>query len=134
MSMTDPIADMLTRIRNAARARKEQVSVPASNLKIGLAQIMKEEGYLKKYKVVRSPKNKQGVLKITLRYDDETQCVIEGLTRISRPGRRVYVAHDHTLRSYGGVGMLILSTSQGIMTDKEARRRRIGGEVLCSIW
>jgi small subunit ribosomal protein S8 len=125
---------MLTRIRNAARARKEQVSVPASNLKIGLAQIMKEEGYLKKYKVVRSPKNKQGVLKITLRYDDETQSVIEGLTRISRPGRRVYVAHDHTLRSYGGVGMLILSTSQGIMTDKEARRRRIGGEVLCSIW
>jgi small subunit ribosomal protein S8 len=134
MCMTDPVADMLTRIRNARQARKEQVSVPASNLKIGVAQIMKEEGYIKKYKVIRSAKNKQGVLKITLRFDDETQCVIEGLSRVSSPGRRVYVGHDHHMKSHGGIGLLILSTSQGIMTDKEARRRRIGGEVLCSIW
>ena len=134
MSMTDPIADMLTRIRNARQARKEQVTIPASNLKIGVAQILKEEGYVKKYKVIRSAKNKQGVLKLTLRFDDETQCVIEGLARVSKPGRRVYVGHDHTLKSHGGVGMLILSTSQGVMTDKEAKRRRIGGEVLCSIW
>ncbi|MBI5252455.1 MAG: 30S ribosomal protein S8 [Desulfomonile tiedjei] len=134
MCMTDPIADMLTRIRNARQARKEQVTVPASNLKIGVAQILKEEGYVKKYKVIRSTKNKQGVLKLTLRFDDETQCVIEGLARVSRPGRRVYVGHDHSQKSHGGVGVLILSTSQGIMTDKEARRRRIGGEVLCSVW
>lgn len=134
MSMTDPIADMLTRIRNAKQARKEQVTVPASNLKIGISQILKEEGYVKKYKVIRSAKNKQGVLKLTLRFDDETQCVIDGLSRISRPGRRVYVGHDHTMKSHGGIGILVLSTSQGIMTDKEARRRKIGGEVLCSIW
>ena len=134
MSMTDPVADMLTRVRNARHARKEQVTVPASNLKISIAQIMKEEGYIKKYKVIRSAKNKQGILKITLRFDEETQCVIEGLKRVSSPGRRVYVGHDHNVTSHGGVGILILSTSQGIMTDKEARRRRIGGEVLCSIW
>jgi len=134
MSMTDPIADMLTRIRNARQARKEQVTIPASNLKIGVAQIMKDEGYIKKYKVIRSGKNKQGVLKLTLRFDDETQCVIEGLARVSRPGRRVYVGKEHGIKSHGGVGVLILSTSQGIMTDKEARRREIGGEVLCSLW
>lgn len=134
MCMTDPIADMLTRIRNAKHARKEQVTIPASNLKIGIAQIMKEEGYIKKYKVIRSAKNKQGVLKLTLRFDDETQCVIDGLRRVSTPGRRVYVKHDHHLKSQGGVGVLILSTSQGIMTDAMARERKIGGEVLCSIW
>jgi small subunit ribosomal protein S8 len=134
MSMTDPIADLLTRIRNARQARKEQLTVPASNLKIGIAQIMKEEGYLKKYKVIRSAKNKQGILKLTLRFDETNQCVIEGLARVSTPGRRVYVGHDHHIKSHGGIGMLILSTSQGIMTDREARRRRIGGEVLCSIW
>lgn len=134
MCMTDPIADMLTRIRNARQARKEQVAVPASNLKISMAQILKDEGYVKKYKVIRSPKNKQGMLKLTLRFDDETQCVIEGLERVSKPGRRVYVKHDHPLRSRGGIGMLILSTSQGVMTDREAKRRRIGGEVLASVW
>jgi small subunit ribosomal protein S8 len=134
MSMTDPIADMLTRIRNARQARKEQVTIPASNLKIGIAQIMKDEGYIKKYKVIRSTKNKSGVLKVTLRFDDETQCVIEGLQRVSRPGRRVYVSQEHDLKAHGGVGILILTTSQGIMTDTEARRRRIGGEVLCSVW
>lgn len=134
MSMTDPIADLLTRIRNARQARKEQLTVPASNIKIGIAQIMKEEGYLKKYKVIRSAKNKQGILKLTLRFGEDAQCVIEGLARVSTPGRRVYVGHDHHLKSHGGMGIFILSTSQGIMTDKEARRRRIGGEVLCSIW
>jgi small subunit ribosomal protein S8 len=134
MSMTDPIADMLTRIRNARQARKEQVTVPASNLKIGIAQILKEEGYIKKYKVIRSPRNKQGNLRLTLRYDDENQCVIDGLSRVSKPGRRVYVGREHTLKSHGGVGVLIVSTSQGIMTDDEARRRGIGGEVLCSVW
>ena len=91
MSMTDPIADMLTRIRNAGRARKEQVTIPASNLKIGIAQILKEEGYIKKYKVIRSVKNKQGTLRLTMRYDDDSKCVIEGLDRVSKPGRLVYV-------------------------------------------
>jgi small subunit ribosomal protein S8 len=134
MSMTDPIADMLTRIRNARQARKEQVTMPASNLKIGIAQILKEEGYIKKYKVIRSPRNKQGNLRLTLRYDDESQCVIEGLNRVSKPGRRVYVGREHDLKSHGGVGVLIVSTSQGIMTDNEAKRRGIGGEVLCSVW
>jgi small subunit ribosomal protein S8 len=134
MSMTDPIADMLTRVRNAKHARKEQVSIPASNLKVSIAQIMKDEGYIKKYKVLRTAKNKQGILKLTLRFDDETQCVIDGLSRVSTPGRRVYVGREHHLKSHGGVGMLVVSTSQGVMTDKEARRRGIGGEVLCSIW
>ncbi|MEW6140515.1 MAG: 30S ribosomal protein S8 [Thermodesulfobacteriota bacterium] len=134
MSMTDPIADMLTRLRNARHARKEQVAIPASNMKISIAQIMKEEGYIKKYKVIRSAKNKQGVLKITLRFDDDEKCVIEGLERVSRPGRRLYVGHEHNIKSRGGMGILILSTSQGVITDKEARRRRIGGEVLCSVW
>ncbi|MFH0960041.1 MAG: 30S ribosomal protein S8 [Pseudomonadota bacterium] len=134
MCMTDPIADMLTRIRNARQARKDQVTIPASNLKIGVVQILKEEGYIKKYKVIRSAKNKQGVLKLTLRFDDETQCTIEGLARTSTPGRRVYVGKSHNLKSHGGVGILILTTSQGVMTDKEAQRRGIGGEVLCSVW
>ena len=134
MSMTDPIADMLTRIRNAKKARKEQVTIPASNLKIGIAQILKEEGYIRKYKVIRSAKNKQGLVKVTLRFDDNNDCVIEGLSRVSRPGKRVYVGNDHNLKSHGGMGVLILSTSQGLMTDAEAKRRNIGGEVLCSIW
>jgi small subunit ribosomal protein S8 len=134
MSMTDPIADMLTRVRNAGKARKEQVSIPASNVKIGMAQILKEEGYIKKYKVIRSAKNKQGTLRVTLRYDDAGVAVIEGLTRVSRPGRRVYVGHEHNLKSHGGMGILIVSTSQGIMTDREAKRRHVGGEVLCGIW
>ena len=134
MSMTDPIADMLTRIRNAKKARKEQVTIPASNLKIGIAQILKEEGYIRKYKVIRSAKNKQGLVKVTLRFDDNNDCVIEGLSRVSRPGKRVYVGNDHDLKSHGGMGVLILSTSQGLMTDAEAKRRNIGGEVLCSIW
>ena len=134
MSMTDPIADMLTRIRNAKKARKEQVTIPASNVKIGIAQILKEEGYIRKYKVIRSAKNKQGLVKVTLRFDDNNECVIEGLSRVSRPGKRVYVGHDHDIRSHGGMGVLILSTSQGLMTDVEAKRRNIGGEVLCSIW
>ncbi len=134
MSMTDPIADMLTRIRNAGRARKEQVTIPASNIKIGIAQILKEEGYIKKYKVIRSAKNKQGTLRLTMRYDDESKCVIEGLDRVSTPGRRVYVGQEHHLKSHGGMGVLVLSTSQGIMTNKEATRRHIGGEVLCSVW
>ncbi len=110
------------------------MSIPASNLKVNVAQIMKDEGYIKKYKVLRTTKNKQGILKLTLRFDDETQCVIDGLDRVSKPGRRVYVGREHHLKSHGGVGLLILSTSQGVMTDKEARRRGIGGEVLCSIW
>jgi len=134
MSMTDPLADMLTRIRNARGAGKEQVNIPASKLKIGVAQILREEGYIKKYKVIRSAKNKQGILKLTLRYNDDNQCVIDGLSRVSKPGRRVYVGHDHDLKSRGGMGLLIISTSEGIMTDQEAKRRRIGGEVLCSIW
>jgi small subunit ribosomal protein S8 len=133
MSMTDPIADMLTRVRNACKARKEQVNIPASNLKYGIAQILREEGYIRKCKVIRSAKTKHQVLRLTLRYDDGKP-VIEGLTRVSKPGRRVFVGHDHNLKSHGGVGILILSTSQGIMTDSEAKRRGIGGEVLCSIW
>lgn len=134
MCMTDPIADMLTRIRNAGGARKEQVGIPASNVKIGVAQILKEEGYIRKYKVIRTAKNRQGVLKLTLKYDDEAKCVIEGLDRVSKPGRRVYVGREHGLKSHGGVGVLVISTSQGIMTDRTARERGLGGEVLCGVW
>jgi small subunit ribosomal protein S8 len=130
--MTDPIADMLTRIRNANTVRRHQVDVPGSKLKRALAQILKEEGYIENYQWIDD--GKQGVLRLTLRYGPDRQRVITGLRRISRPGLRVYVGKDQVPRVLGGLGIAVLSTSKGVMTDRRARKEGVGGEVLCWVW
>jgi len=132
MAMTDPIADMLTRIRNALVVKHEQVQVPASNMKKAIADILTEEGYIKGYTVVDD--GKQGILNITLKYTPNNERVITGLKRISKPGRRVYARKDEIPKVLGGLGIAILSTSKGVMTDKQARKLGVGGEVLCYIW
>lgn len=132
MSMTDPVADMLTRIRNAISAAKEKVEIPSSSLKEDIARILKEEGYITNYRVV--PDNKQGVLRVTLKYADSDRPVISQLKRISKPGRRVYVGAKEVPRVLNGMGVAIISTSSGVMTDRESRKQNVGGEVLCYIW
>ncbi|MDI6844875.1 MAG: 30S ribosomal protein S8 [Candidatus Saccharicenans sp.] len=132
MSLTDPIADMLTRIRNAIRAKKKEVNIPSSRLKVEIARILKEEGYIKSYKVIED--NKQGVLNIVLKYTDDNQSVITGLRRISKPGCRIYCTKDSIPKSLNGLGVVIISTSRGILTDKQAEDLGVGGEVLCEIW
>lgn len=129
--LTDPIADMLTRIRNAIRIKAEKVDVPASRMKLEMAKIMKEGGFIRGYKIIKD--RRQGVLRISLKYSDG-QSAINGLKRISKPGRRVYVGVDKIPVVMGGVGMVILSTPKGIMSDKKCRQLRVGGEVLCYIW
>jgi small subunit ribosomal protein S8 len=131
--MTDPIADMLTRIRNASMARHDRVELPHSKLKERVASVMKAEGYLDDLRVsevVEVPK----MLTLVLRYGRDRQSAIDGLRRVSTPGRRVYVAHDHIQRVCSGMGISILSTSRGVMTDREARKQRVGGELLCEVW
>ena len=130
--MTDPIADMLTRIRNANQMRYEEVKVPASNIKKEIARILKEEGYIKDYKVESD--DAQGTIVLTLKYTEKRERVITGLKRISKPGLRVYAKSDEVPRVLNGLGIAIISTSKGIMTDKEARKENIGGEVLAYIW
>jgi len=130
--VTDTIADMLTRIRNANAMRYTDVSVPASNLKIELARILKEEGFIKDYKVVKD--NVQGTIELTLKYGDKKERVITGLKRISKPGLRVYAKSNEIPKVLNGLGIAIISTSKGIMTDKEARKQKLGGEVLAYIW
>ncbi len=130
--MTDPIADMLTRIRNANMAKLEKVDIPASKMKIELTKILKEKGFIKSFKVLRD--RKQGMIRVSLKYLDDQEKVITGLTRISKPGRRVYVGKDMIPRVMGGYGIAILSTSKGIKTDEICRRDGVGGEVLCNIW
>ena len=129
--VTDTIADMLTRIRNANAMRYNEVSVPASNLKIELARILKEEGFIKGYKVVKD--DAQGSIVITLKYVNKER-VITGLKRISKPGLRVYAKRSEIPKVLNGLGIAIISTSKGIMTDKEARKQNLGGEVLAYIW
>mgnify|MGYP001359633093 CR=1 FL=1 len=129
--MTDPIADMLTRIRNGNNAKHKSVEIPASNMKKDLAQMLLDEGYIKGYNVTED--SKQGMITIDLKYVDD-QRVISGIKRISRPGRRVYVKADEVPRVLGGLGIAIISTSKGIMTDKEARNEAVGGEVICYVW
>ncbi len=129
--MTDPIADMLTRIRNGNMKKHESVEVPASNMKKNLARILLDEGYIKGFTVVED--NKQGMITIDLKYVDD-QRVISGLKRISKPGRRVYVRANEVPRVLDGLGMAILSTSRGVLTDKQAREQGVGGEVICYIW
>ena len=130
--VTDTIADMLTRIRNANAMRYTEVKVPASKLKIELARILKEEGFIKDYKVM--DENVQGMIYLTLKYGENKQRVITGLKRISKPGLRVYAKADEVPKVLNGLGIAIISTSTGIMTDKEARRENLGGEVLAYIW
>jgi small subunit ribosomal protein S8 len=132
MTMTDPIADLLTRVRNALTARHDRVEVPASRLKVDIVRILKDEGFIKNFKVSRD--NKQGVIKLFLKYTDRNTPVINGLTRVSKPGRRVYQKAAELQPVLSGLGVLILSTSRGVMTDKEARRHNLGGEALCQIW
>lgn len=129
--MTDPIADMLTRIRNGNMKKREMVSIPASNMKKSLAQILLDEGYIRGYDYEED--DKQGVLKIDLKYVDD-QRSISGIQRISKPGRRVYVRAKEVPYVLGGLGIAILSTSHGIMTDKQARAEGVGGEVICYVW
>ncbi len=133
MGMTDPLADMLARLRNANKAKHEKVDVPASNLKAQVARLLKDEGYIKNYKLIRD--NKQGTLRIYLKYEGETKRqIISGLAIISRPGLRRYVAKDEIPQVLRGLGLSILSTSKGVITDKEARKLNVGGELLCSVW
>lgn len=130
--MTDPIADMLTRIRNSVLIKAEKVDIPASRLKVEIAKIMKEEGFIKSYKIIKD--KKQGILRITLKYSQDNRPIVEGLKRISKPGRRVYVGKDEVPSVVGGMGIAVVTTPKGILTDKVCRREGVGGEVLCYIW
>ena len=132
MHITDPVADMLTRIRNANNAKHETVDVPASNMKKSIAQILLDEGYIKAYQIVDD--GTQGIIRITLKYNAGKQQVISGLRRVSKPGLRVYVGADELPRVLRGLGIAIVSTSKGVMTDKAARAAHVGGEVLAFIW
>lgn len=132
MVMTDPIADLLTRIRNANVAFHETLDVPASKMKLSLAEILKSEGYIRDY--VSIADNKQGILRLHLKYGPNKERVVTGLKRISRPGLRVYARKDEVPRVLGGLGIAVLSTSRGLMTDKQAREADIGGEVICYVW
>ena len=133
MTMSDPIADMLTRIRNANTAKHDTVDVPASKMKLAIAQILLDEGYIAKYDVIEDGKFK--TIHITLKYGaDKTEKIISGLKRISKPGRRMYVSKDELPRVLGGLGIAIISTNQGVITDKKARELQVGGEVLAFVW
>ncbi|APR84149.1 SSU ribosomal protein S8p (S15Ae) [Minicystis rosea] len=130
--MTDPIADMLTRIRNAGLARHDRTEIPASRLKEAVAKILKSEGFIADVR----PSEGEGAKKLTivLKYGRDRQSAIDGVRRVSRPGRRVYVPHDRIPRVFSGLGISILSTSRGLMSDREARRQKIGGELMCEVW
>ena len=132
MVINDPIADMLTRIRNAQVARHDTVTMPASNMKKSIAKLMQNEGFIKSYEVIDD--GLQGQIKITLKYLDKKQPVIVGLKRISKPGLRVYASCEDLPKVLGGLGVAIISTSKGVMTDRMARKENLGGEVLCYIW
>jgi small subunit ribosomal protein S8 len=129
--MTDPIADMLTRIRNAALARHDRTEVPASRMKTAVAEILKAEGFIVD---VRESEGDQKKLLIVLKYGRDRSSAIDGVRRVSRPGRRVYVRHDRIPRVFSGLGISILSTSRGLMSDRDARRLKVGGELLCEVW
>lgn len=132
MAMTDPIADMLTRIRNGNMAKFDHVDVPSSKIKVGIAKILLEEGYIRDFQVVKD--GKQGILRVFLRYQASKKGVIRGIKRISKPSRRIYVKKDKIRPLLGGLGISILSTSKGVMTDRQAKTYSVGGELLCSVW
>ncbi|HAP67992.1 MAG TPA: 30S ribosomal protein S8 [Nitrospinae bacterium] len=132
MAMTDPISDMLVRIRNAIKAKHEKVNIPASKLKNEIAVILKEEGFIKNFKLIKD--RKQGILRIYLKYENETESVIQGLKRISKPGCRIYTTQENVPMVLNGMGVAILSTNKGVLTDKVCREQKVGGEVLCHVW
>ena len=132
MQITDPIADMLTRIRNANTAKHETVDIPASNMKKAIAEILNEEGYIKGYQIIED--GKQGVIRVTLKYGANKEKVISGIKRVSKPGLRKYAPAEELPRVLKGLGIAIVSTSAGLMTDKNARKQGLGGEVLCYVW
>jgi small subunit ribosomal protein S8 len=134
MTMTDPIADMLTRIRNANVAMHDTVRMPSSKLKESLAKVLEAEGYITGYGVAPDPERPGNVLEVQLKYSPERSRTIAGLKRVSKPGLRIYARADRMPRVLGGLGVAVLSTSQGLMTDREARKRKVGGEVLCYVW
>lgn len=131
-AVTDPIADMLARIRNASLAEHEKLDVPASRLKVRIAEILKEEGFIKNFRTIED--RKQGTLRLYLKYGPGQERVITGLRRVSKPGRRLYVGADRIPSVLGGMGVAILSTPRGVVTDRESRRLGVGGEVLCYVW
>ena len=132
MSMTDPIADMLTRIRNGNKAKFEKVDIPLSKEKLEIAKILKQEGYIKNFKVLSE--EKKGTLRVYLKYDAQNRGIINGIKRISRPGLRIYVKSKKILPVLNGFGINIVSTPQGIITDKDAKKLNVGGELICSVW
>ncbi len=132
MSMSDPIADMLTRIRNAQTAKHDKVDIPSSNTKLEIVKILKNEGFIKNFKLISN--RKQGILRVYLKYTEEKMPIIHGLQRVSKPSRRWYSGTEEIPFVRGGLGVLILSTNKGIMTDEDARRARVGGELICEVW
>ena len=129
---SDPIADMLTRIRNASRAEHEKCDIPSSKIKVRLAEILKDEGFIKNFRVLED--TKQGTLRVYLKYGTSNEKMITGLVRVSTPGRRVYVGHTNIPSILGGMGVAVLSTPRGVVTDREARKQKVGGEVLAYVW
>ncbi len=134
MTMTDPIADMLTRIRNANTAMRDEVRMPSSKMKVALAGVLEQEGYIDGFAVAEASNGPGHTLTIDMKYSDQRKRVISGITRVSKPGLRVYSKSENIPRVLGGLGMAIVSTSKGLMSDREARRRRMGGEVVCVVW
>jgi len=130
--VTDPVADLLTRIRNGSLAEHEKVDIPSSKLKVRLAEILKEEGFIKNFRLIED--KRQGVLRVYLKYGPGQERVISGLRRVSKPGKRMYVGADRIPSVLGGMGVAILSTPQGVLTDRESRKAKVGGEVLCYVW
>jgi small subunit ribosomal protein S8 len=132
MTISDPIADMLTRVRNALMARHDSVLVPNSRVKLAIARILKKEGFIADFELLKS--KPQSMIRVHLRYDDANKSIISGLERVSKPGLRVYVGRDEIARVQGGLGIAIVSTSQGVMTGQQAWRKGVGGELLCHVW
>ena len=132
MSMTDPVSDMLTRIRNATTVRHDRTDVPASKMKLEIAKILKQEGFIRTFKLLEE--GPQGVIRVYLKYSDDGEPVIHGMQRVSRPGRRVYRAVTELPRVRNGLGVAVVSTNRGVLTDEQARSLQVGGEVLCEIW
>jgi small subunit ribosomal protein S8 len=130
--VTDPVADMLTRIRNGSLAEHEKVDIPSSKLRVRLAEILKEEGFIKNFRLIED--KRQGVLRVYLKYGPGQERVISGLRRVSKPGKRLYVGADRIPSVLGGMGVAILSTPRGVLTDRESRKAKVGGEVLCYVW
>jgi small subunit ribosomal protein S8 len=134
MTMSDPIADMLTRIRNAVSSRHDAVTIPSSKVKVAIAEVLKSEGFIRDYEVQQESADPQATMKVELSYGGRKQPVINGLQRVSKPGLRVYVQRREIPRVYGGLGVAIISTPKGVMTGQEARRQQVGGEILCYVW